>query len=94
MEIATDTFIRVTGINHHHIGVLLNELAHDGIGRKTLSATTWAQAEEVRVIGEFLFSFLSREVYSDRYALPVGIVYLQRCHLVMLHAFLIEEAQG
>ncbi len=31
----------VTGINHHHIGVLLDELAHHGIGRKTLSAATW-----------------------------------------------------
>ena len=41
MEIATDTFIRVTGINHHHIGVLLNQLAHDSIRRKALSTATW-----------------------------------------------------
>ena len=39
MEIATDTLIRVTRVNHHHIGTLLNQLAHHGIGRKALSAT-------------------------------------------------------
>ena len=41
MEVAADTFIRVAGIDQHDIGVLLYQLAHHGIRRKTLAAAAW-----------------------------------------------------
>ena len=94
VEIATDTLIRVTRIHHHHISVLLYQLAHHGVGRKALSASRWPQTEEVRVICQFQLSLLSGKVNGYRYTLSVGIIHLQRSHLVMLHALLIEETQG
>ena len=94
VKIAADALIRVTCINHHNIGVLLNQLAHHGIGRKALSASRWAKAEEVTVVGQLQLSFLTSKVNGYRYTLSVGIIDLQGCHLVMLHALLIEETQG
>ena len=94
VEIAADSLIRVTCINHHHIGTLLNQLAHHGIGRKTLTATRWPQTEEIAVVSQLQLSFLTSKVNGNGYTLSVGVIHLQGCHLVMLHAFLIKETQG
>jgi hypothetical protein len=58
-EIAAYTLVRVTRIDHHHVGVLLQELADDTVHVEALTASAWADAKEVCVVGHLHTAFLA-----------------------------------
>ena len=59
-----------------------------------LSASAWAYAKEVGVVGHLHPAFLAGDVDADGQALTVGVVGLQRRVLTVFQMFLEEEAEG
>ena len=91
-NILTESFIRVTCIDHDHIGILLPKLTYYAIHVERLTATAWAKTEKVRVVGKLFLAFFSTDVNSYRYTLTVGVIDLQRCVLTLGHSLLIHHA--
>ena len=91
VEILAQSFIAVTGIYKHDVGVLLMSLAHHTVDIEALAAAGWAEYEEVGVICQFFLAFLSTDVYSNWDSLTVGIVDLERCVLAMDNVFLVHQ---
>ena len=59
-----------------------------------LSASAWANAKEVCVVGHLHPAFLAGDVDADGQALAVGIVGFQRSVLTVFQMFLEEEAES
>ena len=59
-----------------------------------LTASAWADAKEIGVVGHLYPAFLAGDVDADGQALAVGVVGLQRRVLAVLQVFLEEEAEG
>ena len=59
-----------------------------------LTASAWADAKEVGVVGHLHPAFLAGDVDADGQALTIGIVSLQRSVLTVFQVFLEEEAEG
>ena len=93
-DILAQSLIRVTGIDHNDIGILLPKLAHHTVHMKGFAAARRAQAKEVTVVGEFLLAFLATDVDGDGYALAVGVIDLQWRLFALWELFLIHQATG
>ena len=93
-DILAQSLIRVTGIDHNDIGILLPKLAHHTVHMKGFAAAAWTQAKEVTVVGEFLLAFLATDVDGDGYALAVGVIDLQWRLFALWELFLIHQATG
>ena len=88
------TLVAVASIYHDHVGVLLQKLADDAVHVERLTASAWADAEEIGIVGHLHPAFLAGDVDADGQALAVGVVGLQRRVLTGFQMFLEEEAEG
>ena len=75
---ATDTFIRVTRINHNHICFLLQQLSDHAVHVETLATATRSDAEEVGIVRHLHLALFSRDVDTHRQPLAIGVVSGQR----------------
>ena len=78
MIVTADTFVGVTCINQYNIGVLYEQLSNHAVHMKRLAAATWADAQEVGIVGMFDLSLLASEVNTDGQSVAVGVIYQQR----------------
>ena len=62
-EVAADSLVTVSGINHHHVRILLQQLAHHAIHVEALAAATGTNTEEISIVGVFVRTFLAGNVY-------------------------------
>ena len=96
--LAADVFAKalvgVTRIDHHDVGVLLPQLAHDAVHVERLAASRRAEHEEVGVVGNLVPALLAADVDSHGHALAVGVVYLQWRVLAVLDVLLVHETGG
>ena len=90
----TKYLIAVANIDNDNIGVLLEELAHNGIHEEALTASTWAKNKIVTIVCHLLGTFLACKVNGHGNALAVCVPELQRGMLSMLLALLIHQAEG
>ena len=94
MKRATYTFVRVAGIYHDNVGILLQKLPDDAIHMKALPAAAWPEAKEVGIVCHLHFALLAGDVYGHWQSLPVCIEGGERSHLRLFQMLLEKEAQG
>ena len=94
MIVTADTFVGVTCINQYNIGVLYEQLANHAVHMKRLAAATWADAQEVGIVGMFDLSLLASEVNTDGQSVAVGVIYQQWRKLRLLGMLLEKETDG
>ena len=90
-DVFTKALVGVTRIDHHNIGVLLPQLAHDAVHVERLAASAWAEHEKVGVVGNLVPALLAADVDSHGNTLAVGIVNFQRGVLAVLDVLLVHE---
>ena len=89
--ILAKSLVRITSIDHNHIGILFPHLTYHAVHVETFTTARRTKTEEVRVICNLVLAFLSTDVYCNRDSLSVGIVYFQRCFFAMLNPFLVHK---
>ena len=93
-EVAAYALVAVASINHHHIRVLLQKLAHDAIHVEALAAATGTNTEEISIVGVLVCTFLAGNVYCHRQPLPVRIVGFEWSLLRVFQMLLEAKAKG
>ena len=62
-EVAAYSLVAVTSINHHHIRVLLQKLAHHTVHVEALATARRSYTKEIGIVGIFVRTFLAGNVY-------------------------------
>ena len=78
LVISADTFIGVTCIDQHNVGVLDQQLTNHAVHVERLTTTRWPDTQEIGIVGMLDLTLLTREVDTDGQSVAVCVIDQQR----------------
>ena len=83
VKIMADSFVAVTCVNHHYIGVLHKQLGDNTVHVEALTAAAGPETEEIGIVSHLYLTFLTGYIDGHGYALTVCIKNIEIRHIRM-----------